>query len=379
MSADDVAKTSTTRKKRPKSKTKNASKKRRNKVESLPWWRRGRVLVTGGILALGALASAITAILGLVLPEPDLVDKAEITSIDIIASVPLSEYARRVQPGQAARRGGTAPDLALVGHSTDSSDGAAPAATASVGPTAAPAEQPSGVPSETPSDVLTAPPAESPSDSPSKSPSPSPSKSPTGSPSESPTGSPSGSPTGAPSTDPSLVPPGIDVEMSRYEDVLAELSTVAPDLELPGPDDPPSVVMVSLISTMKDRAGEPVPAAEAARRLVSVLGHTRSVQTHDGKLDPLGVIVTANMRLEGLRGRQLGVYWEVWSRSGVSRLYDRWLDEVPVARIAAERQQDAGAVQFWVPMPKRPGTYLIHVIIKDGDKLMFVGRSDLFE
>ncbi len=410
MSTDDVAKTSKTRTKHPKRKTKNASKtgskKRGNKerpgagaasrstpgngstgAASLPWWRRGWFLVTGSILALGALASAITAILGLVLPDPDLVDKAEITSIDIIASVPLSEYARRAQSGQVAWRGRTAPDLALVGYSTSTSDSAPATGTASVGATKAPAVEPTDVPAETPSAVPTTPltgsPSDSASESPLKSPTGSPVKSPTGSPVKSPTGSPNGpttgSPTGPPADDPSVVPPGIHIEKLRYEEVLAEVGDVAPDLELPGVSEPLSEPVVAMISNMKNEAGKPVPAAEAARRLVNVLGRTRTVKTQNGKRDPLGVIVTANMQLEGLLGRELGVYWEVWTQSGASRLYDRWLDEVRVARIAAERERDAGAVQFWVPMPKRPGTYFIHVIIRDGDKVLFVARSDIFE
>lgn len=406
MSTDDVAKTSKTRTKHPKPKAKKASKKRRDKKrpggggasrsipgsgstgdERLPWWRRGWFLVTGSILALGALASAITAILGLVLPDPDLVDKAEITSIDIIAAVPLSEYARRAQSGQVAWRGRTGPDLALVGYSTSTSDSAPATGSASVGATKAPAVEPTDVPAETPSAVPTAPltgsPSDSVSESPLKSPTGSPLKSPTGSAVQSPTGSPNGSPTGSPNgppaDDPSVVPPGIDIERFRYEDVLAEVGDVAPDLELPGSGEPPSEPVVAMISNMKNDAGKPVPAAEAARRLVNVLGRTRTVKTQNGKRDPLGVIVTANMQLEGLLGRELGVYWEVWTPSGASRLYDRWLDEVRVARIAAERERDAGAVQFWVPMPKRPGSYFIHVIIRDGDKVLFVARSDIFE
>lgn len=320
--------------------------------QSVPWWRRTWALVTGVVLALGALASAINAILGLVVPEPDLVDRAEITSLDIIPSVRLSEYERRAQAGAA--RVGEAQDLMLVRFLLPSST-----AQAVVSPTEEPTEEPTD-------------------------PSPSPTDSPTGSPTESPTEPPTESPSSAtpsesPSERPTELPEGFRVDRLRYEEVLVDVGAAAPELELPDPQGPPPQPMIALIATMKDEEGNPVPPQEAARRLVRVLGHTRTVQTKEGKHDPLGVLVTANVALEGLKGRELGVFWEVWSQDGASRLYDRWLEEVPVSRIAAEREQDSGAFQFWVPMPKKPGEYVIHVIIKEGERLLVIDRSDPFK
>ncbi|HET7534174.1 MAG TPA: hypothetical protein VFJ83_13570, partial [Nocardioidaceae bacterium] len=214
---------------------------------------------------------------------------------------------------------------------------------------------------------------------PSPSPTDSPPESPTDSPTESPTESPSSAtPSESPSARPTELPEGFRVERLRYEEVLVDVGAAAPELELPDPQAPPTQTMLALIATMKDEEGKPVPPQEAARRLVRVLGHTRTIQTKEGKHDPLGILVTANVALEGLKGRELGVFWEVWSQDDAIRLFDRWLDEVPVSRIAAEKEQDSGAFQFWVPMPKKPGEYVIHVIIKEGERLLVIDRSDPF-
>jgi hypothetical protein len=323
-------------------------------VQEKPWWRRGWALVSGAILAAGAVASAITAILGLVRPDPDVVDRAEITFIDLIPAVPLSQYEQRT--GGGPRSLGEGSDLTLAAHVVRL------AATGDPTDPSTPSVSPEETPEESP-----ASPTEPASESPSESPEPSPTVSPTASPTEPPDGI---------VTEPPFAFP---LGAFRYEDVVAEVRELAPLLELPdNPDGEAAQYVFNLMVTDVDDEGEPLPPAEAARRLVRVLGETRTVRTPQGTLDPLGVVVFANVELEGLRGRELGVFWEVWSRDGGTQLYDRWLDQVPVSRITAQRDTDAGSLRFWVPMPKAPGQYVVNVILREGDSTLVARPSDPF-
>jgi hypothetical protein len=336
-------------------------------AEDTPWWRRGWALVTGAILTLGALASAISAVLGLVRAEPDL-ERAVIASVDLIPAVSLSEYERRA--GSGPRSLGQGSDLALVAHAVQPFAAHAPAGLTVDSPTDTPAE----TPAESPDPEPTGPETDGPTESPA-SPSESLSQSPSESPGESPTESPSETPTGL-LTEP---PEAFASAKFRYEDVVRKVGEIAPRFDLPSDPGGDGVrQLFSLMVTDVDDEGEPAPPAEVARRLVRVLGETRTIPTPQGKLDPLGVVVTANVQLEGLRGRELGVFWEVWSRDGGTQLYDRWLDQVPVSRITAQKDTDAGSLRFWVPMPKEPGDYVIDVIVREGEAILSTKKSDPF-
>jgi hypothetical protein len=333
-------------------------------AQETPWWRRWWALVSGAILALGALASAVTAILGLVRAEPDLVDRAEITFIDLIPSVPLSQYEQRM--GGGPRSLGEGSDLALAAYVGQLATTGRPADSTTTTPSEGPEESPTGSPPESPASP-TEPTSESPSESPEESPTESPTDSPTESPSE---------PSDGLVTEPPFAFP---LGSFRYRDVVAEVRELAPQLELPrNPDGETLTYLFNLTTTDVDAEGEPLPPAEAARRLVRVFGETRAVRTPQGRLDPLGVVVFANVELEGLRGREVGVFWEVWSRDGGTQLYDRWLDQVPVSRITAQKDTDAGSLRFWVPMPKEPGEYVVNVILREGESTLVTRPSGPF-
>ncbi|MDQ3452984.1 MAG: hypothetical protein M3493_09875 [Actinomycetota bacterium] len=127
-----------------------------------------------------------------------------------------------------------------------------------------------------------------------------------------------------------------------------------------------------------DDEGNPVSEQVAARRLVGVLRNTRAVQTQHGKRDPLGVVIDANLLLEGLRDRQLEVSWSIWSRGGRSRLYGKWLRKVSAYHVTAESDSDSAALNFWVPLPKKPGEYVVRLVLSDGDTALASKRSEAF-
>jgi hypothetical protein len=251
-----------------------------------PWWRRGWALLTAGVLTLGALASAITAILSL-WPEPDSVDVAEITSIGISPRVPLSEWQRH-----KAKHGSWQPP----------SDARLPRALRAI-------------------DVQQ-------TDSPTPSP--------------------------IDGTSPS---PGLNRRIA-YPDLIQKIAEVAPQYALPESDEPAHAPIATIVQEIRvHNTGETMTLATAASQLAGVLGETRSVVLPSGKLDPLGVAVTANLRVEGLRNRKLDVCWRITGKAGTRTPYTDWLDEV-------------AALDF---------IYLVQVIIKDGSRRLVTASSDPFE
>jgi hypothetical protein len=304
--------------------------------EATPWWQRGWALVTAGVITLGALASAITAIAGLVWPEPDVLDKAEITSIETFPAVRLSDYARpgATHPsGLSTINGPEEVRQAAFAHPPDAADVTSPSPT--------PAPPPSPVPTPIPTPVPTPEPTISPSPSFSFSPGPRP--------------------------------------KLLLEDVLQEVLELAPQYVLPVQADEVEWVALPILSAVAvDKEGKAVPPEVAARRLVGILGKTRMHQTKRGKLDPLGVVVTANLRLEGFRDERLDVSWRITGRAKGRAPYSRWFTEVPAARVTPSRFSDGGTVEFWVPMPKRPGEYVVQVIIRHHDTQLFAKKSEPF-
>jgi hypothetical protein len=307
--------------------TRPAKKSRRRSPEpdaKVPWWRRGWALVTAGILTLGALASAITAIAGL-WPGEDALDQAQVTSIEITEGVLLSEYAQQPGSGPQSLGGRTAagqPSLVLVAD-LDESDTATPTPTPILTPTPTPTPAPPPTPPQT--------------------------------------------------LDPGPLPPP---NRRFYKDMLEEVHDLAPQYALPV-NPKLGVPVTKLNEDIVDQDDRRVTPADAARRLVGILGRTK-MQRHRGKLDPLGVVVAANLRVEGFRNHELAVSWRLVGRAGSRTPYSRWLDEVPAARITASTYRDGGAVQFWVPMPRKPGKYAVQVIIRDKSAQLFVKSSRSF-
>jgi hypothetical protein len=127
-----------------------------------------------------------------------------------------------------------------------------------------------------------------------------------------------------------------------------------------------------------DMGGLEVRPQMAARRLVGIFGKTRMHQTDQGKLDPLGVVVTANLRVEGLRDEEVDISWRLTGRAKGRTPYSRWFKEVLAARFTASALSDGTSVDIWVPMPKRPGKYVVRVTIKHGDTPLIAKKSEPF-
>jgi hypothetical protein len=114
--------------------------------------------------------------------------------------------------------------------------------------------------------------------------------------------------------------------------------------------------------------GEAVAPDDAAEQLVALLRSARRTGTQDGGGElpggePLGVVVTADIELIGLRHRPVMLTWQMWQLGGQVRLYDEWLNKNLAYVLEATTDHQTRAVDLWVPLPKEPGPYFIRLLL----------------
>lgn len=129
-----------------------------------------------------------------------------------------------------------------------------------------------------------------------------------------------------------------------------------------------------------DPEGNVVTADEAADRIIAVLKETRTVRDRSrDKVEPLGVRVSINVKLVGLRGKELRMSWAVLQQSGKTPLSDAWLNTNSGYLLEANFDTDTTNVDFWVPIPKARGEYLVSVTVHDGSQRLAYAESPVFE
>src|SRR5829696_8051566 len=258
----------------------NAQPTREPTPSSPRWWWNN---VTKAILALGALASAIGAIISL-WPDPPPIHEADVEVISL-APMPITEYQQRVPviKGFVGLPEELPPPPAT--HGTASS---APAESASTGQAVPSSDSP--------------PPSGQSSDSP-------------------PPSGQSSSVTPAPNASPASGTAKVTgASLQTFEKVEEKVEDEAPNFDVV-PQSAPTTSSSGLPAVSKgilptDPDGNVVTSAEAAERVVAVLKRARVRGRPGGKVEPLGVRVSADLRLEGLRGEQLRLSWSVLQRSG---------------------------------------------------------------
>jgi hypothetical protein len=382
------------------------------------WWKR----ITQGILTAGALAGAIAAVVAL-LPErnPDPEDNGQFTEVRVTSQVPMSEYQQRSatmlpqesggneggQPGT----GGTTPiaQLALILDVKSSS---------SAGLIASVPRQEAGPTTSLPPSSGTSAPDTSSSDtgaSSSTTTSSTTTSSTTTSSTTTPPSETSSTSTSAPSTGslPSTADLGVlspdvrlvlprqfqDVDLGAYaDDVLAVVD--ARDPEILGDCDDPDVdcrvtVLPMIVAEPVSPEGTVVPPEVAAERVLEVLRDTRRTGTDQpgreepgaGELggersdagEPLGVVVSTDVALVGLRDRPVLVSWSMWQASGDQRLFGEWLNETLAYRLEATTDHDVATLDLWIPLPKEPGSYFIRLQLTADEFRLDSADSEAFE
>jgi hypothetical protein len=122
---------------------------------------------------------------------------------------------------------------------------------------------------------------------------------------------------------------------------------------------PPTLYVLTIDAVSED--GQQVAPQEAAKRLAVRLSTVRSAHTGT-KRDPLGMRVTVNLEVEGLRGQVLILYWHL-VQTGPTPVPDAWADWIPAARIVASTDRDAGFSTMWVPLPKERGPWSAEIAL----------------
>jgi hypothetical protein len=117
--------------------------------------------------------------------------------------------------------------------------------------------------------------------------------------------------------------------------------------------------------------GKPVDPEVPAERIVELLRDTRRASDDvSGASEPLGVIVTADIELLGLRGRPVLLSWEMYQQEGARRLHGDWLNTNLAYRLVAEAESDATTQDIWIPLPRPAGPFFVRVLAKvDGTRL----------
>jgi hypothetical protein len=297
------------------------------------WWKR----VNTAILAAGGLAAAVLAIVALVqwaLPdsEPDLENSAQFTAVNIVPSVPLSEYEQRTTLVEAAllEDAGRAP--APVLRLVSDAGGGQPAPSTTAAPPTTPRSTTTAGPS------TTAPSTSSRSTTSGSTTTSRPSM--TGSSTSGPPGPQQNGGISPPTTQPELVEIGKEV---------------AEDVDCPDPAECQAVRDMVAASSV-DLDGNPVPPDVAAERVLEILHNART----DGH-EPLGVVVTTDLDLAGLRGEPVFLTWEMFGYGGSTQLHGEWLNENLAYRIEARTDHDTATVDLWIPLPPDPGPYVVKV------------------
>jgi hypothetical protein len=342
------------------------------------WWNRA----TTTILALGALAGAIGAILGLrtsildLRPAPEPADAVDSATIKVQADSPVSLNeaqawlrARTSQgTGSGARQNRPVPVRQLQ---PDPSSQADPTSDTS-------APEPSPNSSDT-------------------APEPSPSSSDTtasSSGSSSSTASTAGQPTSSGLRTPSPVeidpPAGLGQEEfgAQVDQVLERAGERAPSTIPEGCNNPsrPCVLFKLAQSQAVSTDGKLVEPEVAAERLVELLRNTRTdgqgSPAGDGShpSEPLGVLVTVNLELIGLRDREVQLTWSMLAARGAhKRLYGDWLNNNLAYRLRAGSDRDTAFEYIWIPLPEPAGPYYVRVELTVDGAPLTSQASDPFD
>jgi len=160
------------------------------------------------------------------------------------------------------------------------------------------------------------------------------------------------------------VPPGFEERPIRLVDYTGEARHRVLDVLGCG-DGVPCVDPVTLdylvTANALDRGGDVVPPDVAAARVLALLGTARAGPAAG---EPLGVVVTTELDLVGLRDEPALLTWSMWRQGGDVRLYRAWLDEDLAYRLRSTTDHDTVTLDLWVPLPTDPGPYVVRAALE---------------
>jgi hypothetical protein len=361
-----------------------------------PWWRRWRARVNSWVLAAGALATAVTAVLTLYNTR-DAQETAAFTAVTATGGVPFGEYRQRWRAPQPAAQslhelrlvavtpplpgpptaptgagvftGGTTSGPSTVGPSTVGPSTSEPSTSeqATGGPgTSDPSEASASgsAPGEAPGEAGTS----------GQQPKPEPVK----------------------ALQRTLLPPLFDRVAGAVAPPLLGFLAPSPPLNpgttayiqvVPHPGDAgpcpggmshgvcyyldvahPEALPPGGGQHGSGTAGDATRAATAARK--SELRGLRTVKV-SGKgpatREAVGVVVSVDVDLGGLRGKPVLLSWQMWQVGTGKRLFGDWLNEHLAYELTADTDHDTTGGDFWIPLPAAKGTYFIRAWLTQND------------
>jgi hypothetical protein len=333
-----------------------------------PWWKRGSRKFYQGIVAVGAIVTAITAVVTFRLPH-DVQDTAAITAT-AATGVRLNEYKEHTVPLRAkpaSMRRVAQVEVSIGATSQNSSKTGSPMDTTAAAASPTAETQGSNVPSMTSAPTVTGVPTAS------------------GPPTATdvPTDT-TGTPKAAMVLHPfaqaqaaigdggwSVFPqPGLVSSQQWVPHVLKKIVDVGNTLSL-RPDDVGVVAQIMASSVLTDASAAGKPAAKTTAERVRELKDMRTAKVKGSRKRQLvGVVVSANVEVSGLRGKEVMLSWSMWQTGGDQRVYGAWLNERLAYRLKATTDDDTASLDFWVPLPRTRGPYIIRArLAYNGDAL----------
>ena len=160
--------------------------------------------------------------------------------------------------------------------------------------------------------------------------------------------------------------------------VLEQIDDLGRGLGLPDADagTVASLMATSVLTDTRNTAG--TPDETVAERAVE-LKHMRTVKIKGTKKRELvGVVVSVNMELSGLRGKEVMLSWSMWQDEGSRRLYDGWLNERLAYRLKPTTNHDTASLDFWIPLPKQKGSYTVRARLAVSDITLVTAETEHF-
>jgi len=129
-----------------------------------------------------------------------------------------------------------------------------------------------------------------------------------------------------------------------------------------------------------DDGAEPASRTEAiqsANKFLRALRGTRVRRSSSASgsvtQEVLGVTVSFDLQLEGLKGRHSYVRWSLYSARGNRRVPRDWLINRRVLSLQGKANEDRASKEFWVPLPRAKGPFFVRVSAYDdqGSRLTY--------
>ena len=121
-----------------------------------------------------------------------------------------------------------------------------------------------------------------------------------------------------------------------------------------------------------DDGAEPASRTEAiqsANKFLRALRGTRVRRSSSASgsvtQEVLGVTVSFDLQLEGLKGRHSYVRWSLYSARGNRRVPRDWLINRRVLSLQGKANEDRASKEFWVPLPRAKGPFFVRVSAYD--------------